>query len=249
MTVWLKDLETTQTKPSITTTRTCEHTSRDAEKEISKLTPTNANSSQMKLPIRVIHWLTQAWNPMKKNCGQSQNSRHFMICIMQGASFADDKMWTFKQINTEGPGFPMGRGATKSIWRHKESYSKHTCLSLLRLRKASHDTDWHVWYRRGSCPPAEWETSVIHVKVLERLWKNKTKKKQTNKQKKTKKKLRINLKRWAIVFGLHKFSDYCYGRHVTIRSQTIRSNQQQTPKWSTKKTKEWGFQYRILTTK
>ena len=32
MTVWLKDLETTQTKPSITSTRTCEHTCIDAEK-------------------------------------------------------------------------------------------------------------------------------------------------------------------------------------------------------------------------
>ena len=30
---WLKDLETTQTKPSITTTRTCGHICRDAEKE------------------------------------------------------------------------------------------------------------------------------------------------------------------------------------------------------------------------
>ena len=30
---WLKDLETTQTKPSITTTRTCEHICKDAEKE------------------------------------------------------------------------------------------------------------------------------------------------------------------------------------------------------------------------
>ena len=29
MTDWLKDLETTQTKPSITTTRTCEHTCRE----------------------------------------------------------------------------------------------------------------------------------------------------------------------------------------------------------------------------
>ena len=33
MIVWLKDLETTQTKPSITTTRTCEHTCRYAEKK------------------------------------------------------------------------------------------------------------------------------------------------------------------------------------------------------------------------
>ena len=32
----MKDLETTQTKPSITTTRICEYTSRDAEKGLSK---------------------------------------------------------------------------------------------------------------------------------------------------------------------------------------------------------------------
>ena len=45
----------TQTKPSITTTRTCKQTFRDAEKEISKLTTTNANSLQWKLTSCVIH--------------------------------------------------------------------------------------------------------------------------------------------------------------------------------------------------
>ena len=45
----------------------------------------------------------------------------------------------------------------------------------------------------------------------------------------------------AVVFGLHKFSDYCYGRHVTIVGpQTIRSNQQQASKRSTKKTVKNG---------
>ena len=41
----------------------------------------------------------------------------------------------------------------------------------------------------------------------------------------------------ADVFGLHKFSDNCYRRHVTIvKPQNIRSNQQQASKQSTKKT-------------
>ena len=51
------------------------------------------------------------------------------------------KCKTSKQANAEGPDFPMGGGTTKSIERHKESYSKHAYLGLLRLRKASHDTD------------------------------------------------------------------------------------------------------------
>ena len=53
----------------------------------------------------------------------------------------------------------------------KEIYCKHIFLNLPRLRKASHDTDWHVWCRCGCCPLAEWETSAIRVKGLERLWK------------------------------------------------------------------------------
>ena len=73
---------------------------------------------------------------------------------------------TWKELD-----FPMGGGTTKSIRRHKESYSKHTYLGLLWLRKASHDTDWHVWCRIGSCPPTEWKTSITRIKGVERLWK------------------------------------------------------------------------------
>ena len=96
----------------------------------------------------------------------------------------------------------MGKCTTKRIWRHKENYSKHTCLNLLWLRKASHDTDWHVWCRRGNCPLAEWETSVIRVKGLNDC------------ERKNYASIEKEMK--AVVFGLHKFSDYCFGRHVTI---------------------------------
>ena len=104
-------------------------------------------------------------------------------------------MWTSKQANAEGPDFLMSGGTTKSIRRHKESYSKHTYLGLLWLRKASHDTDWHLWWNGKP------------VSYASRVWNDYEKNYAP-----------IEKEMRAVVFGLHKFSDYCYGRHVTIES-------------------------------
>ena len=95
------------------------------------------------------------------------------------------------------------RGTSKSIWRHKESYRKYTCLSLQRLRKA-----------------VTIQTDMFDVGVGAVLLQNGKQCHTHHGFGMTMKKnyAQIEKEMRAAVFGLHKFSDYCHGRHVIIES-------------------------------
>ena len=155
------------------------------------------------------NWLTQAWSRWRKSVSNHRipatHDLHHLRCfkrIVKYLSKFDHLLMTKCEplnISTWKDKIFQWAEVQQSIWRHKKKKPiANTPVNLLWLRKASHDTDWHAWYRHGNCPLAEWETSVIHVKGLERLWKNYTP---------NEKEMR------AVVFGLHKFSDYCHRRH------------------------------------
>ena len=126
-------------------------------------------------------------------------------------------MWTFKQINTERPGFPMGRGITKAFEDTMKAIANTTVVTFNDLEK-----------------PVTIQTDISDVGVEAVLLQNGKPVSYASRVWNDYEKYYSPIKKEvrAAMFGLLP-RKICNNR---VRSQNIKSNQQQAYKRSTKKT-------------
>ena len=211
MTVWLKDLETTQTKPLITTTRTCKHTCRERNikinlhkckfltEEVTYMghTPTNAGLKPNEEKVQAITEFPASHD--------LHHLRHFIGMVKYLSKFDHSqttKCEPYDRLTQKDQGFQWVEVQQRAFEDIKKAIANTFVLTYYHLEK-----------------PVTIQTDMSDVGVgavllqngkpmsyASRVWNDYEKNYASTEEMR------------GVVFGLHKFSDYSYGRHITMES-------------------------------